>query len=68
MKNIFIVVLTSISLFSCTSYNESKNLDNQSAKLAHSKIINLNNDYSFDDYKSLVIEYGKNNKYPTLSE
>ena len=66
MKNIIFVILVSILLFSCTSYNESKNLNTQKAKLAHSKFTNINNDFSYQEYKSLVVEYGKNSKFPEI--
>ena len=66
MKNIIFVILVSILLFSCTSYNESKNLNTQKAKLAHSKFTNINNDFSYQEYKSLVVEYGKNSKFPEM--
>ena len=66
MKNIIFVILLSILLFSCTSYNESKNLNTQKAKLAHSKFTNINNDFSYQEYKSLVVEYGKNSKFPEM--
>ena len=66
MKNIIFVILLSILLFSCTSYNESKNLNTQKAKLAHSKFTNINNDFSYQKYKSLIVEYGKNSKFPEI--
>ena len=66
MKNIIFVILLSILLFSCTSYNESKNLNTQKAKLAHSKFTNINNDFSYQEYKSLIVEYGKNSKFPEI--
>ena len=66
MKNIIFVILVSILLFSCTSYNESKNLNTEKAKLAHSKFTNINNDFSYQEYKSLVVEYGKNSKFPEM--
>ena len=68
MKNIIFAILSSILLFSCTSYNESKNLNIQSAQLAHSKFNNINNDFSYEEYKSLIVEYGKNNKFPDIKK
>ena len=47
MKNIIFIIPLSILLFSCTSYNESKNLNTEKAKLAHSKFMNLNNKILF---------------------
>ena len=66
MKNIIFIIALSILLFSCTSNNESKNLSSEKAKLAHSKFININNDFSYQEYKSLIVEYGKNSKFPEI--
>ena len=66
MKNIFLAILSFILLFSCSSYNESKNLNIESAQLAHSKISNINNKLSYEEHKALVVEYGKNNKFPDI--
>ena len=66
MKNIIFIITLSILLISCTSYNESKNLNTQKAKLAHSKFTNIDNDFSYQEYRSLVIEYGKNSKFPEI--
>ena len=68
MKNIIFAILSSILLFSCTSYNESKDLNIQSAQLAHSKFNNIDNDFSYEKYKSLIIEYGKNSKFPDIKK
>ena len=66
MKNIIFLISTFILLFSCTTYNESKNLNTEKAILAHSKFTNINNDFSYQEYKSLVVEYGKNSKFPEI--
>ena len=50
MKNIIFIILAFIFLFSCTSYDASKNLNTQKAELAHSKFTNINNDYSYNEY------------------
>ena len=68
MKNIIFAILSFILLFSCTSYNESKNLNIQSAQLAHSKFSNINNNLSYQEYKSLIIDYGKNSKFPDINK
>ena len=52
MKNISLIISLSILLFSCTSYNESRNLNTEKAQLAHSKFININNDFSYKEYQS----------------
>ena len=66
MKNIIFAILSFILLFSCSAYNESKNLNIEDSQLVYSKLTNLNNDLSYEEYKSLVIEYGKNVKYPDI--
>ena len=68
MKNLIFAILSSILLFSCTSYNENKSLNIQSAQLAHSKFNNINNDFSYNEYKSLIIEYGKNSEFPNINK
>ena len=68
MKNIIFAILSFVLLFSCTSYNESKNLNIQSAQLAHSKFSNINNNLSYQEYKSLIIDYGKNSKFPDINK
>jgi|TARA_B100000745_G_scaffold205534_1_gene135861 hypothetical protein len=68
MKNIIFAILSFILLFSCTSYNESKNLNIQSAQLAHSKFSNINNNLSYQEYKSLIVDYGKNSKFPDINK
>ena len=66
MRNIIFTILSFILLFSCTSNNESKNLNIKSAELALSKLNNINKNYSYDEYKSIVVEYGKNSKFPEI--
>ena len=68
MKNIIFVILSFILLFSCTSYNESINLNVESAQLAHSKLTNINNNFSYQEYKSLIVDYGKNSKFPDINK
>jgi enhancing lycopene biosynthesis protein 2 len=68
MKNIIFAILSFILLFSCTSYNESKNLNIESAQIAHSKFTNINNNLSYQEYKSLIVDYGKNSKFPDISK
>lgn len=68
MKNIIFAILSFVLLFSCTSYNESKNLNIQSAQLAHSKFNNINNNLSYQEYKSLIVDYGKNSKFPDINK
>jgi len=65
-KIIFIFVSLNL-LFSCTSNYESKNLNIQKGKLAHTKFSNINNNLSYKEYKSLIVEYGKNTEFPDLN-
>ena len=66
MRNIIFIIFSFILVFSCTSYNENTNLNIKNAQLAHSKFNNINNDLSYNEYKSLIIEYGKNSKFPDI--
>ena len=66
MKNIIFIITLSILIFSCTPHNESKNLNAEKAKLAHSKFTNINNNFSYQEYQSLTVEYGKNSKFPEI--
>ena len=68
MKNITFATLSFILLFSCTSYNESKDLNIKRAQLAHSKFTNINNNFSYQEYKSLIVDYGKNSKFPDINK
>ncbi len=66
MKNIFFLISSFVLLLSCTSNNESKNLESQKAQIAHSKFSNLSNNLSYQEYKSLIVEYGNNSKFPDM--
>ena len=66
MRNAILIISIFFFLFSCTSYNKSKNLNTQKAQLLNSKFTDINNHYSYKEYKSLIIEYGKNTKFPEL--
>jgi|TARA_B100000579_G_scaffold366848_1_gene326902 hypothetical protein len=66
MIKIFFIISLFILLFSCTSYNESKNINMNQTQLSHSKFTNINNDFSYNEYKSFVTEYGKNSKFPEI--
>jgi len=67
MKIIIFTILSFILLISCASYNESNNSNIKNAQLAQSKINNINSELSYDEYKSLIVEYGKNSKYPDIN-
>ena len=66
MKNIFFIISLFILLFSCTSYDKSKNININQNQLSHSKFTNINNDFSYKEYKSFIAEYGKNSKFPEI--
>ena len=68
MKNLIFIFLLSIFIFSCSSNNKSETLNIESAKIAYSKFNNINNNFVYDEYKSLIIEYGKNSVYPDINE
>jgi len=68
VRILIFIFLSFVFLFSCSSYNKSENLDIENGKLAHSKFVNMNNDFLYDEYKSLVIKYGKNSKYPDINK
>ena len=67
MNKIIFIILSTILLTSCSSNNLSKNLNIQSAQLAHQKFSNINNDLTYQEYKSLIVEYGKNSKFPDIN-
>ena len=66
MKNIIFTILSFILLFSCTTNNKTTDLNINNAQLAHSKFTNINNDFSYQEYKSLIVDYGKNSKFPDI--
>ena len=67
MKKIIFIILSLFLFSSCSSNNSSKNLNIENAKLAHQKFNNINDDLSYQEYKSLVVEYGKNSKFPDIN-
>ena len=67
MNKIIFIILSITLLTSCSSNNLSKNLNIQSGQLAHQKFSNINNDLTYQEYKSLIVEYGKNSKFPDIN-
>ena len=67
MNKIIFIILSIILLTSCSSNNLNKNLNIQSAQLAHQKFSNINKDLTYQEYKSLIVEYGKNSKFPDIN-
>ena len=54
--------------FSCTSYNETKTVNIENAKKAHAKFNDMKNDLSYEEYKSLIVTYGQNQKFPDINK
>ncbi len=68
MKNIFFIILLFFINFSCTSYNENKNVNIKNAEIAKVKFDNMENNFSYEEYKSLIITYGQNQKFPDINK
>ena len=66
MKNIIFTFLLFTLLLSCNSIEESRNIDKKNVQLNYSKLIDLDNNFSYEYYKNLVIEYGKKGDYPDI--
>ncbi len=66
MKYLFILLLPFLFLFSCKSLNQSNDLNIKNAQISHSKFNNINNDFSYKEYKLLIVDYGKNSKFPDI--
>ena len=47
---------------------KARDLNIQRAQLAHSKFTNINNNFSYQEYKSLIVDYGKNSKFPDINK
>ena len=68
MKYLTLLILSFFLLLSCTSFNQSKDLNIQNANEAYSKFHNISNNLSYDEYKLLVVEYGINSKFPDINK
>ena len=68
MKYIIVLLLPIFLPFSCTSFNQSKNLNIKNAQISHSKFNNINNDFSYEKYKLLIVDYGKNSQFPDIKK
>ncbi len=64
MKQIILIISLCTLLFSCSSHINS--VDIKKAELAHSKFTNINKNFSYEEYKSLIVEYGENSNFPDL--
>ena len=66
MKNLIYTFFSCILLISCSSFDSSKKLNIKKAELAKSKFNNMSNNFSYERYKSLILEYAKNSKFPEI--
>ena len=68
MKNYFIIFLF-FFLFSCSFDNQSGVWNEKINDIELSKInlSDLNNDKTFEEYKDIVITYGKHSKFPDIN-
>ena len=68
MKNSIFIILICSFLYSCIANKEVSKLNIKNAELAHSKFSDLNKEFSYKEYKTLIIEYGKNYNYPEIKD
>ena len=68
MKNYFIII-SFFCLFSCSFDNQSGVWNDKINDIELSKInlSDLNNDKSFDEYKRIIIIYGKHSEFPEIN-
>jgi len=67
MKNTIFIILLFFLIISCTSINDSKKVNIENAEIAHAKFNNMKNDLSYEEYKSLIVTYGQNQKFPDIN-
>ncbi len=68
MKNSILIFLICSFIFSCSANDKASKLNIKNAEIAHSKFSNLNEELSYNEYKLLIIEYGKNFNYPEIKD
>ncbi len=68
MKNYFIII-SFFCLFSCSFDNQSGVWNDKINDIELSKInlSDLNNDKSFEEYKKIIIIYGKHSEFPDIN-
>ena len=68
MKNIIFIILLYFVTFACTSLNKTEKVNLDIAKTAHTKFSDMKNDLSFEEYRSLIVSYGQNQKFPDINK
>ena len=68
MKNYFIIILF-FSLFSCSFDNQSGVWNDKINNIELSKIntSDLNKDKTFEEYKKIIVTYGKHSEFPDIN-
>mgnify|MGYP001408668293 FL=1 len=68
MKNFFLIILF-FCLFSCSFDNQSGVWNERLNEMELSKInlSDLDNDKTFEEYKKIIITYGKHSKFPGIN-
>ncbi len=68
MKNFFLIILF-FCLFSCSFDNQSGvwNERLNEMELSNINLSDLDNDKTFEEYKKIIITYGKHSKFPGIN-
>ena len=67
MKNFFVIILF-FCLFSCSFDNQSGvwNEKINNVQLSNINVSDLNKDITFEEYKNIIIIYGKHSEFPDI--
>ncbi len=67
MKNFFVIILF-FCLFSCSFDNQSGvwNEKINNVQLSNINVSDLNKDITFEEYKKIIIIYGKHSEFPDI--
>ena len=68
MKNFFVIILF-FCLFSCSFDNQSGvwNEKINNVQLSNINVSDLNKDITFEEYKKIIIIYGKHSEFPDIN-